>query len=320
MINRGEKINRSAIYQNFTDKWLQHERWRRALGTPDRLYFCTQLALHFYKTQENSVHWRELPDFIREYFKKRINMPEDIDIFESDARTSNFLVREEQGGQYSFVHKSFMEFFVARHFHDAIQKRIPNGLDDLKDFTRSRVILEFLIELLDTNDIEFLRSDAFYVDKENYLELMTQRQSTTKRIYTNPESVGNCAYLLLKKGLTLDGANLDEAKLSNISLDNVSFLKTSFIGAQFNGGTFVNVNFQGARLSYANFEGAELKNINFAKADLEKANFLNATIDSKTLESLAKSTYWGSLKISPEYKRRIQISYEKPGPLHTIGS
>lgn len=317
MALRGARINRSAVYQSFTNRWLMRERWRRALNSDDRLHFCKQLALHFYKEQKNSVHWRELPSFVRQYFAERIKAPEDIDVFSSDVRTCNFLVREEQGGKYSFVHKSFMEFFVARHFVDAIRCKAPNGLDDLKDFARSRVIWEFLIEMLDREDVDFLRRDVFYTEKEDYAQLMSHRGIDSKRIYTSPESIGNCAYLLLNRGVALEGANLDSARLTGISLSSVSFAQTGLRGADFTGSKFHNVVFSGAQLNYAKFKNAEIKDVDFSHANLDHADFLHATIDTKSLESIAKSQHWGSIKIDPAYRRRIEAMYVKPGPVLT---
>lgn len=313
----GARINRSAVYHTFTDRWLMRERWRRALNSDDRLYFCKQLALHFYNEQKNSVHWRELPSLVRQYFAERIRAPEDIDVFGSDVRTCNFLVREEQGGKYSFVHKSFMEFFVARHFVDAIKDKTPNGLDDLKDFARSRVVWEFLVEMLDREDIDFLRREVFYAEKEDYAQLMSQRDVASERIYTSPESIGNCAYLLLNRGVVLEGANLDSARLNGISLSSVSFARTGLRGADFTGSKFNSVVFCGAHLSYAKFKNGEIRDVDFSHADLDHADFMNATIDTKSLESIAKSQHWGSIKIDPVYRRRIETMYAKPGPVLT---
>jgi hypothetical protein len=97
-----------------------------------------------------------LPRYIKEYFGKRVETQSDLDIFDSDVRTSNFLKRKEISGEYSFIHKSFMEYFVASYFYKVIQEKKVNGLDYLKDFIRSKVIYEFLLEMIEEPEIKII--------------------------------------------------------------------------------------------------------------------------------------------------------------------
>jgi hypothetical protein len=311
MMRDNVKINRSEIYQKFTDRWFRREAWRRGVHITERFYFCKQLSLHFYKKQENYVHWRALPEYIKNYFKDRINSPTDLDIFEADVRTSNFLVRKPDSGNYYFVHKSFMEFFVARCFHDNIINKVVNGLDDLNDFIKSRVIYEFLVEMLDEDDLELLRRDIFRKENEDFLKLVYNDNDSTNKIYNNPQSIGNGAYLLMKKGISLDNAVLDAAKLSGITLSNISFKGTSLRGVDFSFCILTNVDFYQADLSYAKFDGSMLDNINFKGAKLEKASFLKTELDNKTTTSLSRSQYWGTIKINDKYRSKITKAHGK---------
>lgn len=312
MIKDKLTINRSEIYQKFTDKWFRREVWRRGLHTSDRIYFCKQLALHFYKKQENYVHWKSLPQYIKNYFKDRINTPTDLDIFEADVRTSNFLVRKEDSGNYYFVHKSFMEFFVAKCFYDNIINKTLNGLDELHDFIKSKVIYEFLFEMLSKDDLNTIKDDLYIKDREDYHELMsTNHNNRNHKIYTNSQSIGNCAYLLIKKGIPLDKSILDSAKLAGLTLKDISFKGTSLRGVDFSYCTLSNIDFQDADLSFAKFEGSILVNINFKRTKLEKASFLNTEIDKKTIENLSRSQFWGSIKIHDKYRSKIAKAYEK---------
>lgn len=311
MMKEKVKINRSEIYQKFTDRWFRREMWRRCVHTSERVYFCKQLALHFYKRQENFVHWRALPDYIKNYFKDRINNPTDLDVFEADVRTSNFIIRKPDSGNYFFVHKSFMEFFVAKCFHDNIRDKIVDGLDALSDFIRSRVIYEFLIEMLDEDDIDILRKDVFTKEKDDYYELVYNKQDSTEKLYNNSQSIGNSAYLLIKKGVVLDNAMLDSAKLSGLTLNNISFKGTSFRGTDFSYCNLSNINFSGADLSYAKFDGSILKNVNFKGTKLEKASFVKTELDNKTTSSLSQSQYWGTIKINDKNRAKITRAYGK---------
>lgn len=320
MIREGEKINRSSIYHRFTDKWLQREKWRHSLGTRERLEFCIKLALHFYKYQLNSVHWKELPDLIREYFGNLINLPGDVDVFEYDVRTSNFLVREEQGGQYSFVHKSFMEYFVARFFFENIRRKVANGLDDLKDFVKSKVIWEFLLEMVGNDELKFLKKEVFFVEGSSTSDLMSEKISLTKNVYTSSESKGNCAFLLIHKNISLDNSNIESARLSDVTLNNISIKNAILSNTNFERSKLIKVSFVGSTFTFSNFKNSELKEVDFTGANLNGANFLNAIIDDKTLKTIAFSKYWGNIKISSAYKKHIQNIYTKSSVILAAGT
>lgn len=298
MKEEGKKINRPAIYETFTNKWLKRDGWRRALHTKDRLFFCEQLALHFYISQENSVHWSALPRYIKEYFSK-IDTHTDLDVFDSDVRTSNFLKRKENSGEYSFVHKSFMEYFAASYFHKSIKAKRVNGLDQLKDYVKSKVIYDFLQDMIDNQDVEIMKRG-----------ILATINNPKEQIFSNSQSIGNCAYFLINKGISMKNASLDAAILSGFSFNNVVFEKASLNGADFKGCKLANINFKDAILAYSNFENAKLRNVDFSQSTLGKANFLNVDIDSKTMDSIAKSKFWGTAKFSDVVRQKLDRLYK----------
>lgn len=313
MINKGIQINRPAIYEIFTEKWLNRDNWRRALHKSERLYFCIQLALYFYTNQQNSVHWSDLPRFIREYFKERVKSHSDLDIFDADIRTSNFLKRKEDSGQYSFIHKSFMEYFVARYFHENIRKKVVNGLDQLKDYTRSKVIYEFLLEMLDKKDLEIMHKDIRKTESYDYSKMMIRKEKGSSRIYTNPESLGNCAYLLSCKGYSLENTILDAAELSGFEISNASFKDARLTGAKFKNCKLTNVSFGNAAMPYSNFQNSTLSNIDFTGTLLEKADFRDTSVDSFTISTIARAEHWGAGKYSAELRKKLDKAYIRPG-------
>ncbi len=300
------KVNRPAIYETFTNKWLRRDNWRRALHIQDRMYFCEQLALHFYISQVNSVHWSALPKYIKEYFGEKVRTNTELDIFDSDVRTSNFLKRKEESGEYSFIHKSFMEYFVARHFHNSIKQKIVDGLDSLQDITKSLVIYEFILEMLDDEDVSLL--------KEGIVVRINDKKN---QIYHSAQSIGNCVYFLYRLGVSLKNSSLDTASLTGFTIKEVSFEKSSLGSANLRNCKLSNVSFVNAILSYSNFDNAILENVDFTGCTLTNASFINTAFDTKTIESLAKSRFWGSAKINVSIKDRIDKFSKKPGDLIT---
>ncbi len=302
IIQTGKPINRPEIYKTFTNRWLKRDRWRKALHTEDRLFFCEQLALHFYTSQSYSVNWDALPRYITNYFGQRIKTPTDLDIFESDVRTSNFLKRKQNSGEYSFVHKSFMEYFVARYFHKNISSKQVEGLDYLRGFIKSKVIYEFLLEMITKSDIDILKKSIFI-------------KNINERIYTTPYSIGNCAYLLIHKGYKMKGAALDTAIFNELSLENISFEEASLGSAKFEKSKLKNVSFSKAILGYVNFENTDFKNVDFSESSLNKTNFKNTSMDKSTIESISKSKNWGTALFDLEVREKIDRVYRASGKI-----
>lgn len=267
--------------------------------------------MHFYRTQDDSVHWSDLPKFIREYLRSKVTSYDDLDVFSSDVRTSNFLVRDESG-RYSFVHKSFMEYFVAEHFLESIRGGTRNGLDDLKAPTRYPVIWEFLLELLRADDVDALRKDAFTVDKASVSELASNRQSDSRKQYTSPTSMGNMSLLLLLKGRDLRGADLEGARFDNMVISNASFDGCFMSSASFKGTTLTDVSFKDAVLAHASFDTAHLQGVDFTLANLNRVDLRTASLDKATLDTIPFSKHWGSLQIKPAHRTRLERVYQQP--------
>ncbi|MHB8065136.1 MAG: NACHT domain-containing protein, partial [Ruminiclostridium sp.] len=296
----GKPINRPSIYETFTNRWLKRDLWRKALHTGERIFFCEQLALHFYTSQVYSVHWKDLPMHIKNYFGELIKTSTVLDIFDNDVRTSNFLKRKEDSGEYSFVHKSFMEYFVARLFYKNIKEKLVNGLDLLKDYTKSRVIYEFLLEMVTSNDINILKDNI-------------SRNKIKNRVYTSPYSLGNCAFFLLINKYDMRNAYLDTAIFKGFKIENISFEHGDLGSTVFEDCKIKDVSFKEAILGYSTFEDAELTNVDFSGCTLNKVNFKNTKMDNKTLETIAKSKNWGTAILDVRTREKIDKFYKSSG-------
>lgn len=74
------------------------------------------LAMKMWFSETQSIHYLDLREHIRTYFPKIVTI-EDLDYFDHDTRTCSFLSRDTVGNYY-FIHKSFMEFFVANRIYN----------------------------------------------------------------------------------------------------------------------------------------------------------------------------------------------------------
>jgi hypothetical protein len=115
-LHEGETINAARLYQVYTGGWLKRDVAKgRTLITPDdRRLFAEELAMEMLCSEELALHYSRIPGRVKERFG--LEKAEEIDHFEADVRTCNFLNRDDEGN-YTFVHKSFMEFFAASQLH-----------------------------------------------------------------------------------------------------------------------------------------------------------------------------------------------------------
>jgi hypothetical protein len=263
------------------------------------------------------VHWKELPTFIKEVFI--VEKQSDLDVFDNDVRTSNFLQRKETSGHYSFVHKSFMEYFTAKYFYDCIYDRKADGLDELTDYIGSKVIFEFIVEMLTEEDKHFILQDIKRYEHTDYAKLMRKKDhSKNEKLYSSPKSIGNCIFLLVKAGITVfKKAQIDTAMLRGIELKNVSFDNASMMNTNFENCILENVKFNTSKLIGANFRGAKLKNVDFSNAEITKADLRNITLLGTTFSTIPAAMYWGTAKMDQALRKSLEQAYKKPSAVVT---
>jgi hypothetical protein len=136
-LEEGETINAARLYQVYTGGWLERDVAKgRTLITPDdQRLFAEELAMEMLCTEELALHYSRIPDRVKERFE--LEKAEEIDHFEADVRMCNFLNRDDEGN-YTFVHKSFMEFFAASRLHQLMleDRATANGLVRINEEVR----------------------------------------------------------------------------------------------------------------------------------------------------------------------------------------
>jgi hypothetical protein len=112
-----KEISARDIYEIYTNKWIEREEDKgefRLLIHPDqKSTFVRYLAMQMYLSKSYSLHYSDLNKVIEEHFE--INNMKEFDLFSHDIRTCSFLSRTDDGF-YFFIHKSFLEYFVACEF------------------------------------------------------------------------------------------------------------------------------------------------------------------------------------------------------------
>lgn len=114
-----ESITLKVLYDSYTNKWINREEdkglFRILINSDEKMAFLGLLAIQMYEQDKLSLHFSDLDQFIQSHFK--IDNQEKVDHFSHDIRTCSFLNREDNG-YYFFIHKSFLEYFVAREFNN----------------------------------------------------------------------------------------------------------------------------------------------------------------------------------------------------------
>ncbi len=113
-------INPADLYDTYTKFWFVRDDWRTKMSHDQREFFMKEIAYYFQNNGMVEIHFTKLPRYIKRRFPG-INRFRELDIFEADIRTCTFLNRDEIGN-YSFIHRSFCEYFVARCAYDYLIK------------------------------------------------------------------------------------------------------------------------------------------------------------------------------------------------------
>src|ERR1043166_1441889 len=185
----GDEVKRVELYQTYTDKWIQEQSLRKGarLLTEQRSQFVKELAMKLYLEGKLSCHHSEFVPLLRQRFE--IDDAAQMDYLRSDVQTCTFLIRDGKGN-YSFRHKSFMEFFVAQTLAGEIRRGSP---DYLRAILLPTEIRGFLVDLLSANPPagslkEWLSSDDQTL-RDNVLALLPRLRidiSDTK-LFAEPE-------------------------------------------------------------------------------------------------------------------------------------
>lgn len=242
--NVSDNINISYLFKKYIDTLLDRrsEKDTDFLKRKERLYFVKELAWEMYQTQNLSIHFSKIPDRVSEFFNLERN-PEKIPFIERDVRTQSYLVRDEDGN-YSFAHKSFMEYFVSLNLSDLLETF---------DNNESKTILVWK-ELLSNEIMAFLS------------QMIKNKADLWKLIdYTKGKSSVDVGYA---------GANsIKLLKLLNEDFTNKDFSNTILNDVDFTSVDLTNSCFLNAKLRNADFVGAVLENCDFSNADLNDVKF-----------------------------------------------
>jgi hypothetical protein len=117
-VKEGEKVTAGHLYRVYTERWLARESWRLQFGADVARRFFEELALHFHSSATDSLPFDQFPTVFPGYFPAAQLSAERERLVEA-LRSASFLSNTATG-QYGFVHRSFLEYFVAERLVHAL--------------------------------------------------------------------------------------------------------------------------------------------------------------------------------------------------------
>lgn len=311
---REGKVTRSSVYRTLVvDKWLTFETDRLAprgaappLSVQERWGAVMVLARHMWAKPNAAVKLTELSERIADTVGK-------LPRIEATAAThqvgsGTLLVRDAEGN-FSFVHRSILEWLVATDAAAEIREgRTPNAMmvKDISpliaDFIEEEVDAEVLLPWVrramtgETADSTLRRNAAMLFARQSGAaqEAVAQEQALE---LSDTDLRGRDFSGVFMPESRLVGANLAEARFRNTNLVAADLRRANLRHADLTSALAVDANFRDADLSHARLRGANLRGAVLAGADLYRADLVRADVDEMALSQAR--TLGAALPFSP---------------------
>lgn len=289
---KGElKINAASLYKRYTEIWLDREnsKGKTLIRKEDKLHFCIHIAYKLFNNDLLYLHYSEFPKEIKEYFKDLSKMDE-IDYFSHDIQSCSFM-NSDGMGNFKFIHKSFMEYFVACYVADGLRKIVREKVDIgevLSVRGISSEIAMFINDILEENNnlhkqvVTVLEENINYrneVVKQNIVTILSKMKYNMKGIIENDKSYvgGDFSHSVIENAV-IKNVDFSNATFYGAVIRNVVFDNCVFVDAYFQKATLENVDFSRQSLEYADFSYCYVEKCNFSNSLLAQANISQATV------------------------------------------
>ena len=130
IVSQSGLVTSAVLYQVYTDIWLERNDWNTTLTPDARNNLIEEFAARASREPDACLHYSEIPRIVRELNPDLSSL--EMDQCDRELRRAGFLVRDS-GGNYRFSHRSFQEFFLARH---VIRSIADATTPDSLNFTR----------------------------------------------------------------------------------------------------------------------------------------------------------------------------------------
>ncbi|HEX6903048.1 MAG TPA: TIR-like protein FxsC [Thermoanaerobaculia bacterium] len=289
----GGEITAATLYRLILERWLVHEFERvhpkgapPGLSVQERWNAVTLLAVRLWQKTERFVNLGEIQADAAEAIRK-LDSAFDEAMAAFQVGSGTLLVRDE-GGNFSFLHQSILEFLVAQAIAEEIKGEGSSPLLDQRDL--SLLMIDFLTSLAEReNIISWVRVAALGDDelaKKNAL-LVLDRLGEPLGIAVNLSGQDLSGQDF--SGQDLTGAVLERANLSSAKLIKTRFHSSQLAHSTLRDADLTHADLSQADLAYANLSRARLLGADLRGADLVNAIFERAKLIGSSLEEIPGS-------------------------------
>jgi len=240
-----------------------------------------KLAFNMYCQEKSSIHFSELPELIETEFKAKPNS-EVASFFDYDIRTCSFFNRDSEGN-YRFMHRSFLEFFVARKIASEINF---GSFFNLSVTSLSSEIVYFATQMINPDCREILLNAIL--------------ETRGKSLSESGLQGGNALKLLVGLGQS----RLEDKDFSLCTIEDVTLSSNTFKGCKFDGTKFKSVSFFSSNLEHCSiikghFESCRFSNSKIICGGLNETEFIETEFNRLKI-----------IKTSMDYTKFLKCGFE----------
>jgi hypothetical protein len=223
-----KKINAADLYKAYTDLWIERDDWRSCMTPRGKRAFMWELAFKMFRQGGDfSIHYSKLDKPDKNNIKKESEHKEDA-YYIYDTTTCSFLNRDSKGN-YRFIHKSFMEFFLAEYYFEKRKtwKESPGQVFNKE----TQFFLKFIVSSLKGPDLSDIVLNRVNFSGADLRRADLRRADLRGADLRGADLTGADFYGANLVKANLSGANLSEADLSNADLREANLYKADLSGA-----------------------------------------------------------------------------------------
>jgi hypothetical protein len=245
-----------------------------------------ELAWRMWRDERQAIHYKELAPFVQKLVDdQKIEIgDEEIADIASEMQGASFLKRDDFGN-FSFMHRSFGEFFVAKKINSALSVSSPtvnegrsSGDAALADAraTDTAVLHEVL------NVRRYDQKTIFFLSQLDEADAMREPLQDILRTSYQPNVSENALQLLYWSARIRCGM---EEEISDVAKLKASLAGRIPADANLAGAKLQEIVLEGADLTGADLMGAELKAAKLNHSTLNQASFYFTGLDEASIEN-----------------------------------
>ena len=304
-----QDVNAANLYTVFTNLWIEREREKghgKVIDSKLKLAILFQLTWQMWHEEKEEIHYTDLVQFLKQFEGSRTTKwSNDIldDIFR-EMMTASFLKRDDDGN-FSFMHRSFMEFFLARRLHITFSAN-PKAINSVLNTRRFDRKIIFFLTLLDRKHKKLkapLQKILTQPYSKNISENALQILYWSARIGCNMEDEIYDMKLLqqktkenIPKGVQLSTALLQEMVFEGADLTGADLSAADLTRANINHAILDNANLNAAKMDGVRAEHVRAIAANFRQAAIKKASFNGANLTDSTFVGVFKDASFVNVK------------------------